>query len=823
MKIGLRIRTLAQPAALLAVLAVVACVIGVEQILSGFRQLEEDELVLARARARRVLDKHFATEMLRARDWSEWDDAASWLQGKNPGFPKSNLADSTLSVLEEDRLVYWDDQLKIRGELARHGSEDALPEIALRYQISLGQFPRSGLLRADSSLFVATIREVTGSSGAPPRRGWLALAHKVDDKMLRSLSEDLQCKVWIVPGGDADTSGSTHFIDDDSVVVGVPLAVEGGTGATLQMGLGRPLHRLGLQASHRFVLHFAGASISFVALALFLLERLVLSRLHRLTTGVDRIREEGTSAPPVLDPRIDEIGNLSRRIDEMVAAMRRSQTELAAALDEAQSANRARVNFLASMTHELRTPLNGVIGLTEYVLKTERDAESREALELSRGAALGLLETINGVLEFARLEKGVVDLVLDDADLESVVVEPVKVLASVAEKKGIALRIDVDPRLPRLVRIDSARLRQILNNLVGNAIKFTEQGAVAVKVAMIEASTEIVKVGFEVVDTGVGIPPDRIEAIFEPFEQATSETAIKFGGTGLGLTIAGRMARAMGGEIRVESALGEGSRFHFELALEVSNPHPLVAPLSTRRAIQVRVLAVDPGLRAMMDRILSQMNLQADEVEPRVSKRAYGSSHLVVLDSGALMDNHELASLPPAANLLVLADSEHVREFRIHLMPYRFEMVPLPTGPGAVAKAIEALAIPKARVLVAVSGIVLRGLVSGMIERMGLVAVDTRDCLQAIASVDSVECQLVVADLDDNSWKPLVQRCGIVFPLVGLTDAPEELPAETTVPKPVQAQRLLKAIKVALEDAPEGPDSNFWPSSGGTLDADRNC
>jgi hypothetical protein len=194
----------------------------------------------------------------------------------------------------------------------------------------------------------------------------------------------------------------------------------------------------------------------------------------------------------------------------------------------------------------------------------------------------------------------------------------------------------------------------------------------------------------------------------------------------------------------------------------------------------------------------------------------------VVLDSRALLENHELASLPPAASLLILANSEDVREIRIHLMAFRFELVQLPTGPGAVAKAIQTLAIPKARVLVAVSGVVLRGLVAGMIERTGLVAVEARSCDDAIAQVDSVECQLVVTDLDDATWKPLVRRCGVVFPLVGLTEDPHYLELETMVPKPVQAQRLLKAIEVALEDAPEGPDSKCWPSSGGSLDVESN-
>ncbi len=795
--------TLALPGASLAVLAIAACFFGINRIQSGFHRLEAEENLHARQRALRVLDKHFGTEMQRVRDWSEWDDAATWLAGTNEAFPKSNLSDSTLTILGEDLLIYWDTNRVVKGRLPNPNLQQAHLEGRLAERLGKKNFPWSGIVWSDSVLNVVTIREVLNSSGQPPLRGWLAMSHRIDAKMMKSISEDMQCNVWISQVLQGDSSSTVEFPTEDSAVIGVPLHVEGAKGAKLLLGMGRPLFRLGREASLVFCFHFTAASLTFIALALFLLDRLVLSRLWRLTQGVDRIREEGINAPVVRDPRSDEIGNLSLRIDEMVSAMRRSQAQLEAALDEAQAANRARVNFLASMTHELRTPLNGVIGLTEFVLKTERDPENLEALELSRGAALGLLETINGVLEFARLEKGAIELIPDDVDLESAVVEPVKVLIPVAEKKSIFLEIDIDPRLPRIIRLDHARLRQVVNNLVGNAIKFTEQGGVRFRVLLLEMSSCEVQVSFEVVDTGVGIPPDRLHAIFEPFEQATSQTAIQFGGTGLGLTIASRLVNAMGGEIQVESVLGEGSRFHFTLAFEVVDPKPLVGPLSSKRALGIRLLLGEPKLVAMMERILSQMNLTAEIVAPGNPRRAWGSSHLIILDSKALLEHHELASLPLTANLLVLSNPEDVRDIRLHLMAFRTEIVALPCGPGVIARAVENLAIPKARVVVAVGGVVLKGLVVGMIERAGLVAMEARTSQEAIAPIDSAQCQLVVVDLDDDLWFPLAKRCAGVFPMVGLADDVGANDPETTVAKPIQAQRFFQAIEKALENAPE--------------------
>lgn len=814
---GLRVKTLALPTAILGVLAISACILGVDRLLEGFARLEAEELDHVRDRARHLVQKHLAAEQQKVRDWAEWDDAANWLSGGNPDFPLSNLTDSTLSILGEDQLIYWDAKLKPAGSLVRPARLPAGFELELRYLVSLGHFPWSGMLRTDSGLVVATLRPVTNSEGRSLRRGWLAMVHRIDSSVVSSFSADLQCKVRFDLDPRVRSADSMAILNSNSLAVGIPIEVEDGKPATMWMDLERPLHQLGLAASRTYFLHFFGATISFVALGLLLLERLVLFRLMRLTKGVETIREQGASAPMVHDPRPDEIGKLSWRIDEMVSSLRKTQAQLETALDETQTANRARVNFLASMTHELRTPLNGVIGLTEFVLKSERSPESREALELSRGAALGLLETINGVLEYARLEKGAVELVVDDADLESSMVDPIKVLGSVAAQKGVSLQVEIDPRLPRLVRLDAARLRQVLNNLVGNAIKFTDKGDVIVRAMLSKASAERfdqdllhgpqVEFEIEVVDSGVGIHPDRLQAIFEPFEQATSQTAIKYGGTGLGLTIANSLVRAMNSEIAVQSLLGQGSRFGFSLTLPVVDPKPLVAPLATRRSVRVRLMLASPGLEAIMERILARMSLHHESAVPGIGPCDHGSSHLVVLDSRALIESHELADLPPATSLLVLADSEHIQDIRIHLQGFRSEIVALPTGPGAIAKAIGHLALPKARIVVALAGLVLRGMVTGMIERSRLLAVEIANCQDALEQLETGSCQTAIVDLDDPQWLPFLRRAPADFHFVGLADDPSEHTYPNIVAKPVQSRRLMQAIEVALENVPDGPDS----------------
>ena len=304
--------------------------------------------------------------------------------------------------------------------------------------------------------------------------------------------------------------------------------------------------------------------------------------------------------------RTAELTKANEQLRQEITERKRMEQELELARDAAQEANRLKSEFLANMSHEIRTPMNGVTGMAELLMDTELSGEQGEYVHAIKSSADALMTILNDILDFSKIEAKKLDIESVNFNLRDSMGDILQPLGLRAAEKGLELAYHVSPDVPDAVIGDPGRLRQIILNLVGNAIKFTDRGEVVVCVNREDGENDGTRLHFTVTDTGIGIPPEKRENIFESFTQADASTTRKYGGTGLGLTISARLVELMGGRIWVESEPGRGSAFHFTVRLGVRKEPPVrQLPEKLANLDGLRVLVVDDN--ANNRRILEDM------------------------------------------------------------------------------------------------------------------------------------------------------------------------------------------------------------------------
>jgi signal transduction histidine kinase/ActR/RegA family two-component response regulator/HPt (histidine-containing phosphotransfer) domain-containing protein len=614
-------------------------------MLNSFARLEKQSVDSNLERVKSAINESLGNLNTEAGDYAGWDDTYAFVVDHNQKYITSNLSAETFSKLHLDLLLYVDQHGRlVQGQEfdQEKGAFVPLQPALLRQILNNQRLIRhqqttdalSGMLMLSDGPMLVASRPIITSQYTGPIRGALIMGRRLNSTELKRLADLTHLTLSLAPFHDPaapadfaavmstlERQGGKRIVPlDEGSIAGYVLLrdIDEHPSLVLRVLMERDIYNQGKAAMIYMIVALLVIGGVFTFAILTILERLVLDRVLQLNDEINSIGASGNLEARVLVGGNDELTNLGFSLNGMLDALQRSQDELKLAKEVAESASRAKSQFVSNMSHEIRTPMNGVIGMADLLMTTELNPTQRGYAEAVRDSAQALLHIVNGILDMAKIEAGRLELEEVPFDPAAVARQVTDLLRPSATQKGVACILDLVTGLPRAVMGDPHRLRQVLMNLAGNGVKFTNRGEVCLRVMAGDERDGRVVLTFIVCDTGVGISPEKISQIFEPFTQGDNSTTRRFGGTGLGLSIARQLVDMMGGTIGVDSTPGRGSIFRVTIplpvapadAVVVATDHPCRGKLTWRRGAQILVAEDNPVNAQIAEAMLTGFGCQ---------------------------------------------------------------------------------------------------------------------------------------------------------------------------------------------------------------------